>query len=139
MTKSKITKPDSFETPQKPMLIVDDECGFCRGLASKWYEKTGEQINFVPYSEFASDFRDPAIEGIENEMKLIYPEGRVYSGAAAAFKVIEHSNSPMKVLSWFYNSTRFFDPIWEWVYRIVSRNRNRITFAKGASSHKRNL
>ena len=130
MTKSKLTKPDSIETPQKPMLIFDDECGFCRSLASKWYEKTGGQIKFAAYNEIADNFRDSDIEGFENEIKLIYPEGRVYSGAAAAFKVIEHSNSPLRVLSWIYNNTRYFDPIWEWVYKIAARNRDRITFSK---------
>ena len=139
MTQSKLTNPDSVEAPQKPMLIFDDECGFCRGMALKWQEKTGDQIRFVPYNEIAENLRNPAIEGIENEIKLLYPEGRVYSGAAAAFKVIEHSKSPLRVLSRFYNSTRFFDPIWEWVYKIVARNRNRITLAKGVSSQKRTL
>ena len=121
------------------MLIFDDECGFCSGMASKWQEKTGEQIRFVPYSEIASNFRESAIEGFENEMKLLYPEGRVYRGAAAAFKVIEHSKSPLRVLSWLYNNTRFLDPIWEGVYKIVARNRNNFTFATGVSSHKHNL
>ena len=139
MTKSKLTKPDSIETPQKPILVFDGECGFCSGMASKWQEKTGEQIRFVPYNEFAENLRDPAIEGFENEMKLLYPEGRVYSGAAAAFKVIEHSSSPLRVLSWFYNNTRFLDPIWEGVYKIVARNRNRFTFANGVSTRKRTL
>ncbi|MCH8299968.1 MAG: DUF393 domain-containing protein [Candidatus Marinimicrobia bacterium] len=139
MNKSKLTKPESIETPQKPMLIFDNECGFCSGMAFKWQEKTGEQIRFVPYNEISENLRDPAIEGFENEMKLLYPDGRVYSGAAAAFKVIEHSKSPLRVLSWFYNNTRFFDPIWEGVYKIVARNRNRFTFAKGVSTHKHNF
>ena len=121
------------------MLIFDNECGFCSGMALKWYEKTGEQIRFVPFNEISENLRDPAIEGFENEMKLLYPDGRVYSGAAAAFKIIEHSKSPLRVLSWFYNSTRFFDPIWEGVYKIVARNRNRFTFAKEVSTHNHNL
>ncbi|TFB11043.1 hypothetical protein E3V33_06315, partial [Candidatus Marinimicrobia bacterium MT.SAG.4] len=74
MNKSKLTKPESIETPQKPMLIFDNECGFCSGMALKWYEKTGEQIRFVPFNEISENLRDPAIEGFENEMKLLYPD-----------------------------------------------------------------
>ena len=130
MNKSKSTKPQSTESQPKPLLVFDGECGFCRRLASKWHEKTGEQIDFTPANEITDNFRHTSLEGIENEIKLIYPEGRVYSGAAAAFKVIEQSQSPLRMLSWIYNHTHAFDPIWEWIYKIVSRNRHWIMFAK---------
>jgi len=118
-----------METRHKPLLVFDGECGFCRRLASKWHEKTGEQIDFAPYNEIADDIRHISIEEFKKEIKLIYPEGRVYGGAAAAFRVIKHSKSPLRALSWFYSFTRAFDPIWEWIYKIVVRNRHRIFFA----------
>ena len=112
----------------RPVLVFDGECGFCRRLASKWYEKTREKINFVPNSELSDEFGRYSTEEFTKEIKLIYPEGRVYGGATAAFKVIEHSRSPLRALSWIYNRTRAFDPIWEWAYRLVARYRNRIHF-----------
>ena len=118
--------PNLIESQQKPLLVFDGKCGFCRRLASKWYEKTEKQITFVTYSELPDNYGDTSIEEFKKEIKLIYPEGRVYGGASAAFKVIEHSRSPLRVLSWIYNHTRVFNPIWEWVYRIVARNRDRI-------------
>ncbi len=120
--------PKSIETPQKPLLVFDGECGFCRRLASKWHKKTGEQIDFTPYNEISDNYRHTSIEEFKKEIKLIYPEGRVYGGAAAAFKVIEHSRSPLRALSWIYYHTRAFDPIWEWVYKIIARNRGLIRF-----------
>lgn len=105
------------------MLVFDGECKFCERLASKWYEKTEEQINFVPYNELSDEYGRYSTEEFTKEIKLIYPEGMVYAGAAAAFKVIEHSKSPLRALSWIYNHTRAFDPIWEWAYKLVARNR----------------
>ena len=126
--KSKLTAPRLMETPQKPLLVFDGECGFCRRLASRWYEKTGEQIDFASYNEIADNFQQISIEEFKKEIKLIYPEGRVYGGAAAAFKVIEHSKSPLRALSWIYKHTSAFDPIWEWVYKVIARNRDKIRF-----------
>ena len=122
--KSKLTRPRSAGAPQKPLLVFDGECGFCRRLASKWREKTGEQIDFAPYNEISDNYRHIPIEEFKKEIKLIYPEGRVYGGAAAAFKVIEQSDSPLRILSRIYNHTRAIDPIWEWFYKIVARNRD---------------
>ena len=123
--KSNLVNVQTMEARKKPLLVFDGECEFCRRFASKWYEKSGEQIDFAPYKEIADNIQQISIEEFKNEIKLIYPEGRVYGGAAAAFKVIEHSKSPLRALSWFYNHTRAFDPIWEWVYKIVARNRDK--------------
>ena len=123
--KSNLVNVQTMEARKKPLLVFDGECEFCRRLASKWYEKSGEQIDFAPYKEIADNIQQISIEEFKNEIKLIYPEGRVYGGAAAAFKVIEHSKSPLRALGWFYNHTRAFDPIWEWVYKIVARNRDK--------------
>lgn len=125
---SKLTNPESIEAPQKPLLVFDGECGFCGKLASSWREKTGEQIDFAPYNEIFADYRHIPIEEFKKEIKLIYPGGMVYGGAAAAFKVIEHSRSPLRILSWFYNHTRAFDPVWEWSYTVVARNRHWLRF-----------
>ena len=110
------------------MLVFDGECGFCERLASKWYEKTGEKINFVPSNELSDKYGYTSAEEFTKEIKLIYPEGMVYGGAAAAFKVIEHSKSRLRALSWIYNHTRAFDPIWEWAYKLVAKNRHRFLF-----------
>ena len=120
---SKSKELRSMEDRQKPLLVFDGECGFCRRLASKWQEKTGEQIDFVPYNEIGDKVRYISIEEFKKEIKFIYPEGNVYGGAAAAFMVIEHSRSPLRALGWFYNYIPFFDSVSEWVYKIVARNR----------------
>ena len=121
---SKSTNPKSIEAQQKPLLVFDGECGFCRKLASSWQEKTGEQIDFAPSNEIYADYRHIPIEEFRKEIKLIYPGGRVYGGVAAAFKVIEHSRSPLRALSWIYNHTRAFDSVWERGYRLVASNRH---------------
>jgi len=112
----------------RPMLVFDGECKFCRRLASKWNKKIGEKINFVPYNELSDKYGNTSTEEFTKEIKLIYPEGTVYGGAAAAFKVIEHSKSPLRALSWLYDHTRVFDPIWEWVYELVAKYRHRFLF-----------
>ena len=79
----------------KPMLVFDGECEFCERLASKWNKRIGEKINFVPYNKLSDKYGYTSTEEFTKEIKLIYPEGMVYGGAAAAFKVIEHSKSPL--------------------------------------------
>ena len=122
--KSNLSLPRPEKAPQKPLLVFDGECGFCRRLASKWYVKTGEQIDFVPYNEISDIYQHFSIAEFKKEIKLIYPEGKIYGGAAAAFKVIDHSDSPLRILSRIYNHTRAFDPFWEWFDKIVARNRD---------------
>ena len=108
---------------RKPMLIYDGDCGICKRLVSKWRGKTGDRIKYVPYQEISETQLGISLEELEKEVKFIHSDGRIIGGAAAAFTVIEHTKSPLKVLAWFYRHIPLFDLLSEWIYRIVSRNR----------------
>ena len=83
-----------------PTLVYDGECGICRYWVAYWQELTGEGVVFRPYQEAAADF--PAIprEAFQQAIQLIETDGAVYSGAAAAFRVLRQAPGRSACRSW---------------------------------------
>jgi predicted DCC family thiol-disulfide oxidoreductase YuxK len=40
--------------PEKPLLIYDGDCGFCRRWIQRWRAITGERVEFAPYQTVGS-------------------------------------------------------------------------------------
>ena len=108
---------------RNPLLIYDGDCGICIRLVSKWRGKTGDRIRYIPYQEISENYLNISLEELEKEVKFIHSDGSIFGGAAAAYMVIEHTKSPLKVLAWFYRHIPLFDILSELIYLIVSRNR----------------
>jgi predicted DCC family thiol-disulfide oxidoreductase YuxK len=105
-----------------PTLVYDGDCAICRYWVVYWQGLTNDQIVFRPYQEAATDF--PAIprEAFQRAIQLIDSDGRVYSGAAATFRVLRHA--PGRSLWWWlYAHLPGFAPMSEWAYAFFARRR----------------
>ncbi len=70
----------------RPTLIYDGECGFCRdavAIVSRW--DRGQQLHFIPFQDQVgiSEFALP-LPALAAAMHLVFPDGRVFAGADAA-------------------------------------------------------
>ena len=121
-----------------PTLVFDGDCAICRYWVSYWRELTGELITYRPYQEAAVDFPAISVQSFQRAIQLIESDGRVYSGAAAAFRVLRRV--PGRALWWWaYTHLPGFAVLSEWAYAYFSRRRgllNRLTkFLWGPALH----
>ncbi len=102
----------------KPLLVYDADCGFCRYWVKRWQHVTVDRINYAPYQDIASDFPDLPISAFEKSVKLILENGEILSGAEAVLRALNN-----RFFLWFYYNLPGFAPLSEIVYRFVAQNR----------------
>jgi len=106
------------------LVIFDGDCAFCRLWIRRTKSYTGDRLDFVPYQEVEGLFPDIPRSEFEKAMKVVLPDGRVLSGAHAAFTSI--SSIPGRGwLLWLYTRVRPFAVLSEAVYARITRNRTR--------------
>jgi predicted DCC family thiol-disulfide oxidoreductase YuxK len=112
-----------------PTLVFDGDCAICSYWVSYWQGLTGESISYRPYQEAAADFPGIQLRSFQRAIQFIDSDGRVYSGAAATFRVLRHV--PGRALWWWsYAHLPGFAVLSEWAYSYFSRRRgllNRLT------------
>lgn len=102
----------------KPLLVYDNDCDFCRYWIAQWQHITGDRIDYAPYQEVASQFRDIPLSAYESSVQLILENGTVFSGAEAVFRALDN-----RLSLWCYNRLPGFASISEGVYRLVAQHR----------------
>ncbi len=115
--------------PAVPTLIYDRDCGICRYWVRYWQGLTGERVIYRPYQEAAADFPAIPVAAFQRAIQLIEPDGHVYSGAGATFRVLRCA--PGRTAWWWcYANLPGFEPASEWAYAYLARRRgllNRLT------------
>ena len=105
-----------------PTLVYDGDCAICRRWVDYWRELTGEGVLYRAYQEAAADFPAISTQTFQRAIQFIEPGGRVYSGAAAAFRVLRHA--PGRAPWWWcYAHLPGFAPLGEWLYAVLARHR----------------
>jgi predicted DCC family thiol-disulfide oxidoreductase YuxK len=106
----------------RPTLVYDGDCGICRYWVDYWQGLTGERVIYRPYQEAAVDF--PAIppEAFQHAIQLIEPDGKVYSGAAATYRVLRHVPG-RGAWWWLYAHVPGFAVVSERSYAFIARRR----------------
>ena len=108
--------------PQIPTLVYDGECGICRVWVDYWKDWTGDNIVYRTYQEAAAEFPQIPLGAFQRAIQLIEPDGHVYSGAAATFRVLRRA--PGRAAWWWcYSHLPGFAPISEFAYGFLSRHR----------------
>lgn len=110
----------------KPLLIYDGGCNFCRKIVEHWRDETGEFVDYAAYQEVADRFPQIPFERFDISVQLIFPGGEIYEGADAVFRTLALAPG-WGWLLWLYRHIPGFAPVSEAVYRWVSEHRNRIS------------
>lgn len=108
--------------PEKPILLFDGDCGFCRRWIGRWKTLTGGAVLYFPYQGKLHEFPGITEEDCRKSVQLIEPGGLRTRGAEAVFRVLNYAPSRRWLLA-FYQKVPGFALVTEWFYALVAGNR----------------
>lgn len=110
--------------PERPLLIYDGDCGFCRFWVERWRHWTGGRFEVAPFqdSTLRDRFPEVGVERCERAVQLIEPDGRVTAAAEAAFQSLA-LHPRLAWLRWLYSRVPLFAWLSELAYAFVARHR----------------
>lgn len=117
-----MTSPPDPIQPEKPTLIYDGECSFCRHWVESWQKKIGGAVDAKSSQSAISSFPQLKSINLSEAVALVDQDGTVYQGAEAVFRALAKNPKRGKGL-WFYQKFPGGAGISEWFYRRVSRHR----------------
>lgn len=109
--------------PLKPTLVYDGKCGFCRYWVLKWKMIADHNVDFYPFQEVASNYKDIPAFHFKEAVRFIEPDGKVYSGPDAAFRSYLYGKRNLLIYR-FYQKNRVFKKCCDRVYQWVADYRN---------------
>ena len=72
----------------RPLLLFDGDCGFCRFWVERWRAKTRGCVDYAPAQQEAARFPQVTEERWKHAAQLVMPDGAVYEGAEAMFTAL---------------------------------------------------
>ncbi|HEV2979619.1 MAG TPA: lipase maturation factor family protein [Casimicrobiaceae bacterium] len=103
-------------------LVYDGDCGICRYWVDYWQGLTGAGVLYRPYQEAAADFPRIPLPEFARSIQLIEPDGQVYSGAAATYRLLRQAPG-RGAWWWLYRHLPGFAKASEWAYAFFARRR----------------
>ncbi|TAL77459.1 MAG: DUF393 domain-containing protein [Beijerinckiaceae bacterium] len=118
---------------QQATLLFDGACGICRSWVAYWRGLTGDCILYRPYQDAAAEFPAIAREDLAHAIFLIEPDGQVFSGAAATFRVLriasQNGAAGRGLWWWAYAHLPGFAGLSERGYGFFARRRGLLALA----------
>lgn len=108
--------------PDKPVLIWDGTCGFCRRSLDYVRGRVGDAIHYVPYQRVHEHFEHLDAEDFARAVHLVEPDGVHSSGAEAIFRTLDRAPDGGRA-RWLYDNAAPFAAVSESVYRFVAEHR----------------
>jgi len=109
--------------PPRPLVVFDGDFGFCRYWLARWRRVVGDRYDAEPYQQAAERFPSLPRERFRRAVQLILPDGTVYQGAEAAFRLRALAPGCGGWLA-TYRHVPGFRPLVDWAYRIIADHRN---------------
>jgi lipase maturation factor 1 len=111
-------------SPEKPLMVYDGECNFCKFWITRWQQSTEGRVDYIDSQnpKVAEQLPEIPREQFDTAVQLIETDGSVHSGAEAVFRSLTYSRS-WKWSYWLYQHVPGFSLLTEWLYHIVARNR----------------
>ena len=124
--------------PDKPLVIFDGACGFCRIWIRYWNRLTGTAVDYAPSQEVGTRFPEIPSERFSESVQLVMPAGEVICGARAVYTMLTFAPGVAWLL-WLYDHVPGFRAVSEASYRVIAANRSffyhltRFTFGRNVS------
>ncbi len=106
---------------ERPVLIFDGDCGFCRAWVRRWQDMTGDRVEYAPAQEVADQFPQIPADAFKRSVQWVEPDGSVANGADAVFRALAHGGHAASL--WAYRHVPLIAPASELAYRFVARHR----------------
>ncbi len=95
----------------KPLLIYDGHCGFCKLWIDYFKLRTGDRIDYATSRQVGAQYPQISPSQFDSEVQLVFPDGAYISGAKAVFRALQIPWVPgIRAAS-------------EFAYRIIAANR----------------
>ena len=107
----------------QPLLIYDGDCGFCIYWARYWQRLTGDRVTYAPYQEVAAQYPEIPVAAFQRAVQYVAPDGRIASGAEAAFLTLSHASGKRFWLT-LYRHIPGFAAVAELMYSFVASHRS---------------
>ena len=108
--------------PDKPLLVYDGDCEFCRKWIARWRHRTGDRVEYAAFQQVAERFPEIPIERFREAVHLRLIDGRWVSGARAVVLSLSHTRAG-RALRWMYERLPGFAALSECCYRGVASHR----------------
>src|SRR5262245_55391872 len=108
--------------PEKPLLIWDGNCDFCRLWIERWRETTADNVDCITGHEAASRFPEISPDEFNRSLVLIQKDGTVFFGAQAVYRSLSYRRS-RQWLAWSYDHIPGFAAVSETGYGLIARHR----------------
>lgn len=107
----------------RPLFVYDGECSFCRFWLAHWQRRTRGKVRYEPYQKAAAKFPGIPREEFARAAMFIESDRKVYSGAAAVFRLWTYRSGLGKIWWWAYRLIPPWARASEFVYGFVARHR----------------
>ncbi len=108
---------------RRPLLIYDGDCRFCIYWARYWQRLTGHRVTYARYQDVAAQYPEIPLAAFQRAIHYIAPDGKIASGAEAAFLTLSHASGKGFWLT-LYRHLPGFAPIAERTYALVASHRS---------------
>ncbi|QDG54498.1 DUF393 domain-containing protein [Persicimonas caeni] len=106
----------------RPALVWDGDCGFCKRSVIRIARKVGEGIRYVTYQDVHERFDALDEADFAESVWFVEPDGRAYRGAEAIFRAYSWRPEGSLLLR-MYHDVPGFAAASEWGYRRVANHR----------------
>jgi predicted DCC family thiol-disulfide oxidoreductase YuxK len=107
----------------RPVLIYDGDCGFCKIWIEYWKTLTRDAVRYARSQDVAGDYPQIPRENFSRSVQLALPSGEVVAGARAVFETLALITSK-RALLWSYDHVPGFAAVAEAAYRTIAANRS---------------
>ncbi len=116
-------KSTAHPPSERPLLVYDGDCGFCKHWVARWRAMAGERVQCEPFQQASARFPDVPVEQFRSAVQLIVPDGHVHSGAEAVFALL--ALFPQYAwMRWLYHHVPGARPVCELGYGLVADHRS---------------
>ena len=123
---------------ERPLVIFDGKCGFCRIWIRYWEQLTGTGVEYAASQDVGTNYPQIPPANFGQSVQLVMPDGDVIRGARAVFTTLTYAPG-MKWPLWVYEHVPGFAPVTEAAYKLIAAQRNffyhltRLTFGRNIS------
>lgn len=114
--------PTQHPPREKPMMVWDGDCSFCKYWILRWKKITGSAVDYHPYHDVAKRYPDIDVKTFRRAVRFIETDGQVFSGAAAAYRSFTYGTSWNRLWS-LYRNQKWFRKLSDWSYDRIAKNR----------------
>ncbi len=118
--------PPVASPPDRPLVVFDGDCEFCRFWIARWKSVTGDRLDYAPYQEVSARLPEIPVEEFRRAVAIVLPTGESFSGADAVVRALAHV--PGRGLwQWIYERVPGARPAANGVYRAIADHRGAAT------------